>query len=264
MDDASTMAVAQQLVTLLASDPSYEELMLKLFSKVMGDKLKHVHERLDKVEQRLDEADGHIFDMKTKDDRLEARIREQENMYGTLANKAHHDGVAIAETQQYTRRNCVLITGVPEITHERDLNGKTVPENTDKTVMKLAKEKLGIELREEDLDRTHRATHAKRSDGKPRAIVAKFTRYNTRAKIIQARRELRGSGIGIHDLLTKHKQSLLNDAKEAVKAHPRIKAAWSWDGNITILIDIGGGKDKRFNVNSAMDIKDLVRRYCNL
>ena len=50
------------------------------------------------------------------------------------------------EAEQYSRRNCLRLFGVTE----------TKGENTDDIMIRVAKEKLGVNLRVEDIDRSHR------------------------------------------------------------------------------------------------------------
>ena len=72
--------------------------------------------------------------------------------------------------EQYSRRNCLLLHGIAE--GER--------ENTDELVSETLNEKMYIDLTPSDLDGTHRIGQKKASSKKPRAVITKFVRYNTR------------------------------------------------------------------------------------
>ena len=62
-------------------------------------------------------------------------------------NKKNENLENLLEAQeQYSRRNCLLIHGLPA----------EVNENTDKTVIKFLEINLGINVTEKDLDRPHR------------------------------------------------------------------------------------------------------------
>ena len=73
--------------------------------------------------------------------------------------KLENENKALSESvddlEQYSLRNC-LLHGVKE----------TDDENTDDIIIKTICEEMGVEVREEDLDRTHRISRANRSDGK--------------------------------------------------------------------------------------------------
>ena len=74
--------------------------------------------------------------------------------------------------EQYSRRNCLLVHGIEE----------TNDENKDDLVLKSIYEKLGVDITENEIDRSHRI--GRKKDGqRPRPIIVKLTRYNTRKKV---------------------------------------------------------------------------------
>ena len=50
-------------------------------------------------------------------------------------------------------------------------------ENTDDIVLKTMSEELDIEIKENNLDRTHMISNRNKEDGEPRAIIVKFSCY---------------------------------------------------------------------------------------
>ena len=70
---------------------------------------------------------------------MEKKHLDQSERIHTLENK-------VKDSEQYSRRNCLRIFGIPE----------TKGEKTDDIVLKLAKEKLGVEIDINDIDRSHR------------------------------------------------------------------------------------------------------------
>jgi hypothetical protein len=260
-DSTQAKAIAKEVVAELKSDPEFQTVLKNLIAEAVESKLKEVRTRLDKLELTTEVTDGKVFDLQNKCDQLSVRCNNLEQQYGDLANHMNHQRIAVQETQQYTRRNCLLITGVPEKPDERDGEGKIIPEDTDSVVKEFVKEKLGFEIDSKDIDRTHRSTRSKRSDGKARGIIAKFTTYNTRSQIIKARKKLKGTGMGIQELLTKAKQELLTRTKMAVKNFPRFQSAWSWDGTITLLVADGKGKNFYCTINSAWELTDIAKSH---
>ena len=263
--------IAKDVVEEFLVDVRYQNMLKGLLSEVMDEKLTVVNNRLDKlekrceaIEERCDRDSGEVFDLKQESDSQRRNHNDLESRFEKLENRVHYAEVALCDIQQYTRRNCLLITGIPE-SNKKDDNGKFVHEDTDKVIIELAKNELELDIRPEDIDRSHRATRARNEpDRKPRAIVAKFTTYNTRDKVIKARRRLKGKGIGIQELLTHSRQSIFNHAQQAVKDVPRFMNTWTWDGNVSILIDIDEkGTGKRFNANSKWDVDNLANLYGN-
>ena len=54
-------------------------------------------------------------------------------------------------------------------------------------------EKLDVDIRENEIDRSHRI--GRKKDGqRPRPITVKLTRYNTRRKVFVSKRKLKGTG----------------------------------------------------------------------
>ena len=83
--------------------------------------------------------------------------------------------------EQYSRRNCLLIHGLPESKNE----------NTDELVIDTIKEKMGEETEKDEIDRSHRLG-APKINGKSRQIIIKFIRCNIRCRIFKNKKKLMG------------------------------------------------------------------------
>ena len=105
--------------------------------------------------------------------------------------------------EQYSRRNCILIHRITE----------TQDENTDDISLLTRNEDLELDLTEKELDRTHRMGYPISGNKRPRPIVVKFSRYNTRRKVFVNKKTLKNTGISITESLTKHRMELLKKAK---------------------------------------------------
>lgn len=141
--------------------------------------------------------------------------------------KARHH---INELEQYSRRNCLRISGVKEETNEECSH----------LVQNIACQNLGIDLSPADIDRAHRLG-PQRNDGKARQIIVKFTSYDARSRLIHARRKLKGTSIVIREDLTKQNQALLLE----VKKNKHVKSVWSNDGKVMALVNKGGREYKK-------------------
>ena len=95
--------------------------------------------------------------------------------------------------EQYSRRNCLLIHGLPESKNE----------NTDELVIDTIKEKMGEEIERNEIDRSHRLG-APKNNGKSRPIIIKFVRYNTRCRVFKNKKKIEGE---------KHKRNRKFDKK---------------------------------------------------
>ena len=70
------------------------------------------------------------------------------------------------DLEQYPRQNCLVLYGANESNDE----------NTNEILIKTFFEELGIEIKKDDLDRSHRLGKPKRRDNKPRPTIVKFAR----------------------------------------------------------------------------------------
>ena len=146
---------------------------------------------LDRVKQELYESCK--FDNDNSDD----AIQKLESRVGDLESANEKLRLGSDAQEQYSRRNYLLLHGIPET--ELD---------TDAAVMSVCSEKLGVQLTKASIDRSHclgyhpntSRDHRPRSStgrDKPRPIIIKITSYDTRRTIFAAKRKLKGTKLVI-------------------------------------------------------------------
>lgn len=167
------------------------------------------------------------------DNKLEALTndnRRLSNENEQLKNRISQLEQSLDDAEQYSRRNCVRLSNIPEMDSE----------DTDRLVLKVA-ETMNIDVSLRDIDRSHRI-------GKPgkkahRDIIVKFTSYRARERMMKNRKNLKGSelnGVFINEDLTRNRSSMLYEARLLVKLkQPKLHGAWSSDGKILIK-DLSG------------------------
>lgn len=144
-----------------------------------------------------------------------------------LDDTVKEHGERIDSDEQYSRRNCLLLHGVPE----------RPAEDIVETVMTFVNTKLKVPLRLEDIDRCHRMGPMRRNAaeavraGRPRTIIIKLTRYIVRESIWENKKVLKGSGLLITESLTPERAKLLREAKEIAG----FRNVWTHDGRIVVL-----------------------------
>lgn len=122
------------------------------------------------------------------------------------------------DLEQYQRRQCLRIFGVPE---DRG-------EDTDVIAIDVAK-KIGVDLTIEDIDRSHRV--GKVSDGdKIRPVIVKFVSYRKRCEMFRNKRLLKGSNVTIREDLTKKRHDML---RQCITKYG-LKNVWTLDGAIFV------------------------------
>ena len=130
---------------------------------------------------------------------------QQENL--KLQTEIEELKLVADEAEQYSRRNCLILTGVPEVQKE----------NTDDIVKDVAQKWLNVQLDTRSIDRSHRLGK-KTLHGNPRPIIVKLCNYHDKEKMYQAKKNLKGTKIMIVESLTKRRLELLKRAKETFGA----------------------------------------------
>ncbi|XP_071501386.1 uncharacterized protein [Diadema antillarum] len=214
-----------------------------------------VRNEMQKLQTQLEIAEGKVIE-------LEAEVKSKASVITSLQKQHELDSADIAklkrdmnDAEQYSRRNCVRLYGIPE-------NPK---EDTDQVMLDLASEKLNIKLQRHEIDRSHRVGAPRTTSSRPgarkqpppRAIIVKFTTYRTRDTVIKSRRRLKGTHVGIEEDLTAENRLLLTKAKEEVERNDKLCAAWSSDGRVIVLVKATNGSTVRKRIWSVSELKKL-------
>ena len=168
----------------------------------------------------VDEKEKELQELKEKVAAQETLISQQEER--------------LADLEQYSRRNCLNFTGIPENSDE----------NTVQLALDLGK-MANVKLERADIDRAHRIGTPKpvipgQPRPPPRPIVVKFVSYQKREAVWFGRRELRkakpprGSSltegslkdIYVQENLTRRNQDIMYQARQLRRAG-KLWAVWS-------------------------------------
>ena len=127
-------------------------------------------------------------------------------------------------------------------------------EVTDQVIIKVVKEKLDIDLRPDDLDRSHRMptrNHQRTGERRPptKPIIVKFSRYNIRREVYSARFKLRGTNIYVHQDLTRERSNHLFKARE----HEKVAKTWTYDGRLFALTK----NSRKVNITKEADFERI-------
>ena len=110
----------------------------------------------------------------------------------------------VDKQEQYSRRNCLLVHGVEENRNE----------DTDTLSINIINEHLELDIQPFDIDRIHRIGNKNKARKKGRAIIIKFTRYNSRKKVFMNKRKFKGTNISVIESLTSLQMTKLKDARD--------------------------------------------------
>lgn len=176
--------------------------------------------------------------------KLRAELRDRDKKIKQMEERVDSLTSDIDQLEQYTRRNSLRITGIPE-TSEEDAVAK---------VMDLVNVALHLDppLELSEVDRIHRAGKPTSSQSrKPRAILVKMATYRSRKRVMDLRpRTKEQQGLYLNEDLTRKRESILYSAR-CLKRERKIQGAWSADGNI--LIRDEHGKIRKINTQEELD-----------
>ena len=111
----------------------------------------------------------------------EKLIKDLREQISSLKNEHEQLKSDVENQEQYTRRNFLLVHGIPE---ERG-------ESTDSVVLNAINEHLEEGLTEADIELTHRVGKPKQNKKTPRPIIIKFVRYNCTRRIFLNKKNLK-------------------------------------------------------------------------
>ena len=169
------------------------------------------------------------FEKDLKKKEKEIKLLKKENSY---LNKSLDEMDPVVDRQeQYSRRNCLLVHEIMEETVK----------DTDETIINTLQQSMNETIKPEHVDRLHRLGKPKSSKNvKPRPIIVKFVRYNTRNRTYRKQKKLKGTGISVTESLAVKRMSMLEKARE----EHTFKHVQSQDGKI-MFFDKNTKKVKR-------------------
>ena len=168
-------------------------------SQIKGElQLKDLSEAVEFIANKFDQYETERKEKEKTINDLQGKVSEISNEIEVLKH-------SLDRQQQYSRRNCVLIHGIPE----------QKGEDTDEQALKIIREELGETVEKSDLDRTHRIGAFKEDKSKCRPIIVKFSRYNVRDKVFKNKKKLKGKGYSITESLTAMRMKKLTEARNS-------------------------------------------------
>lgn len=208
-------AISKQFEKFFSSE-DFKKMLVATTTSVVSTVLKEsVHASLDEVIRE------NVMPLTKQIESLSAELNEV---------KMH-----VNENEQYSRRCNIRIFGLPELEDE----------NCYEVVTDFCKTKLGCDFELCEIDRTHRVGRPK--SGKQRAIIVKFSSYQSKIKVMKCKKNLKGTSMYVNEDLTFFNKELLNYARTELKN----LSVWSTDGKI--LIKQQSGRIVRVKTKNDVD-----------
>ena len=101
---------------------------------------------------------------------VELEFVKRDEKISNLEKEVGHLVRQLEQQEQYLRRNCLIVHGIPEVATSHQ------PENTDNKVIEVAQQYLDLVIPKESIDRTHRIGSRLDKSGNPRTrpIIVNF------------------------------------------------------------------------------------------
>ena len=162
---------------------------------------------------------------------LKAKLVRKEEQLSSLQTKVKTLESRLESQEQYSRRNCLRISGIGE------QEGENVIEKTLDLFNSKMKVSPPVDLSE--VDRIHRLGKPTNKKDKPRGIIVKFATYRSRERVMELRRSLKSLETGapnsnpriyLNDCLTQQRAELMFKLR-MMKKKRQINGCWTHDGN---------------------------------
>ena len=132
---------------------------------------------IESINSMTKKFDGYEKDRAEK----EKLIKDLREEVSSLKNEHEQIKSDVENQEQYSRRNCLLVHGIP----------KEKAESTDGIVLNAINEYLEERLTVVDIERTHRLGKPKQNKKTPTLIIIKFVRYNCRRRVFLNKKSLK-------------------------------------------------------------------------
>ena len=149
------------------------------------------------------------------------------------------------ELEQYGRRSCIRIDGIPEVSNESS-------EDVFSNIVDMFV-RVGIEDIEHNIDRAHRigkSYHHKKSKKKCKSIIVKFSSFRYRTKAYRQKKNL-DDGVTAHADLTKKRHSLRRKANDLVRNRDEVLFCYA-DINCRLKLK-WADQSKQYKLFSSLD-----------
>jgi hypothetical protein len=219
-------------------------------------------------DSRVVEAIASVLDSKLLP--IIAELKEENAKKCQLIKKLNCDlqsaNSRIEALEQYTRRDNLLIAGLP-IQSSADATAEEQPNKSlETTVLKLFNDRLGVSVNPSDISITHRLKKRVASDPRPPMTIVRFANRKAREAVYSVRRQLRSVGpesqstprIFINEDLNKTTANIFHQARQLVR-RKLIYSAWT----SSCAVFIKESADPNCRPRKILSIGDLPQTSAN-
>ena len=164
----------------------------------------------------------------------------------------------IDEVEQYVRRSCLVINNLPTESNKTD----------EQVFLGMCEDKFKdkFTVTSDMISKIHRVPRPPSSNvdrSKPHAMVVKFNKDRHRDMIFKNKREMKGSGITITELLTSKRSALLKQCIDKIPGGPN-RAVWTDNGRIYAKYSKDNDQSHSLQIKTASDIDKFINEITHL
>ena len=140
-----------------AANKTADKLMTNpMFKKFLQDIMSLLTKQIVSLETKVEKLEETVFDLQKDNEKMTREQEGKDAQIAVLQESLSMDRDVIIDFQQAQNRNMLMISWVPEKKREIDSESASAvfPEDTESVVIKLVKEKIGIDIKEDDIDRS--------------------------------------------------------------------------------------------------------------
>ena len=230
MFHVSCFSMASNSITVEELRTTFDEKLAPLKAEIGELRLfiQNANKKYDDVLKKLKEQEKENKEIIKENQFLKSTVKALDSHVQKLQ-------VACNDLQQYSRRECLEIRGIPV----------TEGEDTDMLVMKVG-ELMGVEIKEDNISVSHRLPTSSKYKGKATdpAIIVKFVRRDVKERYYKGRKHLKDcttcnlgfpgmKHININESLTERNKELFN---ECAKFKKDLKFLYIWTSNGKIYL----------------------------
>lgn len=213
-----------ELIFKSMCDPSFIEQLVPVLATAIAPSIEMaVQSVFQKLNSTIQEQAKEITDLKKSLEKAEETKTNLQKQIWCLEE-------SVDDLEQYGRRNSLRFHNCPVHTGTLD---------TDCMIIDLCKDKLGIQLTEEDIFRSHPIGKPNRNGNIQ--IICRFKNWKVKNKVFSKKRQLKNTSIFLTEDLTRFRQSLIQDLTKA-KRGGSIHSFWTNDGRIFARFEENGPK----------------------
>ena len=203
-------------------------------------KLKEIETSQQFISSQYDAVVTKVQEVKKQNKDTDNWIQQADKYMDGLSKDNYNIGAKLDELEQYTRRDCLEITGIPIV----------LDDNPSQLVREMS-EAIGVQLAENDISVAHRLPPTKKVKDR---LIVKFTRREKRDEVYKKRRQLKSkrtkdlptvarqpkssvisqkAEIHINESLTPYRRRLFGRLLEYKRSH-NYKYIWTTNGKLML------------------------------